>query len=139
MDGEMDDGQPASPDDAAAHAHADAVAEARQSHAVLRYTTLRLALFFVAAAVVWLVRVRNPVLLVAISLVLSGLASYVLLSRQRDAMSAQLHQAQLNRRARSAAKAAREDDFQDADQGEPVEGTAVPPTADRSGVPPTVA
>jgi hypothetical protein len=129
MNGEADDGPAAPPD--------DPVAAAQQSHAVLRYTTLRLALFFVAVLVLWLVRVRSPVLVVALALVLSGLASYVLLARQRDAMSAQLRHAQLRRRARSAVKAAREDAFQDAAEPESVDRSGVPPADDRSGVPPT--
>jgi len=81
----------------------------RRPHAILRYTTLRLALFVVALVVLWLVRVRDGVLLVAIALVLSGLASFVLLARQRDAMSAQLHEAALRRRTKAQLRAARED------------------------------
>ncbi len=85
------------------------VERARNSHTVLRYTTLRLAIFLLALALLWLVRVRG-LLLVALALVISGLASYVLLSRQRDAMSVQLSAATARRRARAAARAAREDD-----------------------------
>jgi hypothetical protein len=80
-----------------------------QSHAFLRYTTLRLALFLAALALLWLVRIRGGVLLVALALVLSGLVSFVLLARQRDAMSVQLHAAQQRRRARSLARVSRED------------------------------
>jgi Protein of unknown function (DUF4229) len=87
-----------------------------QSHAFLRYTTLRLALFLAALALLWLVRIRGGVLLVALALVLSGLASFVLLARQRDAMSVQLHAAQQRRRARSVARVSREDHDQDSDQ-----------------------
>jgi hypothetical protein len=83
-------------------------------HAVLRYTTLRLALFLIALALLWLVRIRDGLLLVAIALVLSGLASYVLLAAQRDAMSAQLHAARVRRSARAAERASRED-FGDSD------------------------
>ncbi len=85
------------------------VAAPPRPHAVLRYTTLRLALFLVALALLWLVRIRDGLLLVAIALVLSGLASYVLLAAQRDAMSAQLHAARIRRSARAGARAARED------------------------------
>ena len=46
----------------------------------MRYTTLRVALFVLALIVLWLVRIRDGVLLVAIALVLSGLASFVLLA-----------------------------------------------------------
>jgi hypothetical protein len=79
------------------------------SHTVLRYTTMRLAIFVLALALLWLVRVRG-LLLVALALVISGLASYVLLSRQRDAMSVQISAAANRRRQRAAARAAREDD-----------------------------
>jgi hypothetical protein len=81
----------------------------RRPHAILRYTTLRLGLFVLALFVLWLVRIRDGVLLVAIALVLSGLASYVLLARQRDAMSAQLHEAAQRRRVKAQLRAARED------------------------------
>jgi hypothetical protein len=81
----------------------------RRPHAILRYTTLRLALFVLALVVLWLVRIRDGVLLVAIALVLSGLASFVLLAGQRDAMSAQLHEATQRRRTKAQLRAARED------------------------------
>ncbi len=81
----------------------------RRPHAILRYTTLRVALFVLALVVLWLVRIRDGVLLVAIALVLSGLASFVLLARQRDAMSAQLHEAAQRRRVKAQLRAARED------------------------------
>jgi ABC-type protease/lipase transport system fused ATPase/permease subunit len=81
----------------------------RRPHAILRYTTLRLALFVLALVVLWLVRIRDGVLIVAIALVLSGLASFVLLAGQRDAMSAQLHEAAQRRRVKAQLRAARED------------------------------
>jgi len=81
----------------------------RRPHAILRYTTLRLALFVLALVVLWLVRIRDGVLLVAIALILSGLASFVLLARQRDAMSAQLHEAAQRRRIKAQLRASRED------------------------------
>jgi Protein of unknown function (DUF4229) len=90
-----------------------AAAEVRASHATLRYTTLRLAIFCLALALLWLVRVRG-VLLVALALLVSGLASYVLLRTQRDAMSVQLAAATLRRRERAAARVAREDAIADA-------------------------
>jgi hypothetical protein len=85
----------------------------RRPHAILRYTTLRVALFVLALIVLWLVRIRDGVLLVAIALVLSGLASFVLLARQREAMSVQLHEAAQRRRTKAQLRAARED-FPDA-------------------------
>ncbi|MGH8889638.1 MAG: DUF4229 domain-containing protein [Acidothermaceae bacterium] len=86
----------------------DPITEARASHAMLRYSTLRLAIFVVALGLLWLVRVRG-VLLVALALLISGLASYALLRPQREAMSVQLATASKRRRERSVARAARED------------------------------
>jgi hypothetical protein len=57
----------------------------------------------------WLVRFRG-VLLVATALILSGLASFVLLARQRGEMSARLHAAQTRRQVRASTRAAREDE-----------------------------
>jgi hypothetical protein len=88
---------------------ADDQSAPRRPHAILRYTTLRVALFVLALIVLWLVRIRDGVLLVAIALVLSGLASFVLLAAQRDAMSAQLHEAAQRRREKAQLRAARED------------------------------
>lgn len=89
---------------------ADADASAPQrSHAILRYTTLRGALFVLALGLLWLVRFRG-VLLVATALILSGLASFVLLARQRGEMSARLHAAQTRRQVRASTRAAREDE-----------------------------
>jgi hypothetical protein len=109
--------------------------EVARPHAALRYTTLRLGLFIVALALLWLVRVRDGVLLVAMALILSGLASYVLLARQRDAMSAQLHAARERRRARALAVVSREDvepvaaDNEGAVHTENLPDTATPPDA----------
>ena len=89
-----------------------ALAGVRTSHAALRYTTLRLAIFVLALGLLWLVRVRG-VLLVALALLISGLASYVLLRPQRDAMSAQIADATKRRRRRSVEHAAREDAIAD--------------------------
>jgi len=53
---------------------------------VLVYTLSRLGLFAVALAVLYLLGLRSlPLLIVA--LIVSGVASYVLLSKQRDAVS----------------------------------------------------
>lgn len=106
----------------------------RTAHATLRYTTFRLAIFVVALALLWLVRVRG-VLLIALALLVSGLASYTLLRGQRDAMSMQFATAAERRRQRSAARAAREDDVADQLAGDAGEaGDAVElgePRADR--------
>jgi len=66
-------------------------------HAVLRYTTLRLVLFLVALLLVWGVAVvfnmdlssqLSKLTLLAVALLLSSAASFVVLSKYRDAMSA---------------------------------------------------
>lgn len=66
-------------------------------HAVLRYTTLRLALFLGALVLVWAVALifhmdlgsqLSKLTLLAVALLLSSAASFIVLSKQRDAMSA---------------------------------------------------
>jgi membrane protease YdiL (CAAX protease family) len=68
-------------------------------HAALRYTTLRLALFLVALFLVWGIATifnmdlgsqLSKLTLLAIALLLSSAASFLILSKQRDAMSAGL-------------------------------------------------
>ncbi|GIH64093.1 MULTISPECIES: DUF4229 domain-containing protein [Microbispora] len=55
-------------------------------HPVVVYTLSRLGLFAVALGVLYLVGLRSfPLLLLAV--LVSGLASYVLLTKQRDAVS----------------------------------------------------
>jgi hypothetical protein len=53
------------------------------------YTSARILLFVVATILLYLVGARG-LLLLALALVVSGIASYVLLSRQRDKMSGAL-------------------------------------------------
>ncbi|MEV0594299.1 DUF4229 domain-containing protein [Nonomuraea cavernae] len=57
---------------------------------VLVYTASRIALFVVTAAVLRLLGLQNPLLLIGVAFLVSGIASYVLLSKQRDAMSARI-------------------------------------------------
>jgi len=57
--------------------------------ATLAYTTARILLFVAAVGLIYLAGARG-LLLLALALVVSGVASYVLLSRQRDAMSGAL-------------------------------------------------
>src|SRR5256885_2252660 len=66
-------------------------------HAAMRYTTLRLALFLAALLLVWGVAVvfdmdlssqLSKLTLLAVALLLSSAASFILLTKQRDAMSA---------------------------------------------------
>lgn len=69
--------------------------------AILRYTAARVALFVLAAGLVWLVRVRG-VLLVLLGLLISGLASFVLLRRQRQEMAEALRRTRLFSRSGAA-------------------------------------
>ena len=71
----------------------------RIPHATLRYTTLRLALFLAALAVMWgiaklagmdLSTDTNRLILLAVAILLSSSISFFALSRYRDAMSAGL-------------------------------------------------
>jgi hypothetical protein len=57
--------------------------------ATLAYTTARIVLFLLATFLFYLAGARG-LLLVGLALVVSGVASYVVLSRQRDAMSGAL-------------------------------------------------
>jgi cell division protein FtsW (lipid II flippase) len=54
--------------------------------ATLAYTAARIVLFAVAAVLIYLAGARG-LLLIGLALLVSGAASYVLLSRQRDAMA----------------------------------------------------
>jgi Protein of unknown function (DUF4229) len=54
--------------------------------ATFAYTAARIVLFAVTLGLLYLVGARG-LLLVALALVISGIVSFVLLSRQRDAMS----------------------------------------------------
>ena len=55
----------------------------------IAYTTARILLFVAATGVLYVVGARG-LLLLGLALLISGIASYVLLSRQRDAMSGAL-------------------------------------------------
>jgi Mn2+/Fe2+ NRAMP family transporter len=57
--------------------------------ATFAYTTARIVLFLLAAFLFYLAGARG-LLLLGLALVVSGVASYVVLSRQRDAMSGAL-------------------------------------------------
>ncbi|MFF4620455.1 DUF4229 domain-containing protein [Nonomuraea jabiensis] len=54
---------------------------------VLVYTLSRIGIFAVTLLVLWLLGLQNPLALIAVSFLISGIASYVLLSKQRDAVS----------------------------------------------------
>lgn len=79
-------------------------------HPALSYSMSRILIFVAVAGVLWLVHVRGLWLLV-IALVVSGLASFVLLSRQRDAVSIAVTQSAARRRAKAEARTAREDSY----------------------------
>ncbi|NYI05816.1 DUF4229 domain-containing protein [Allostreptomyces psammosilenae] len=90
----------------------------KTSNAALRYTALRFAIFLGCFAVVWLLGYvgvlpvsgeSGAVFLLLLALVISAPISYVVLSRQRDAMSAQISERVSRTRNRLAADAAGED------------------------------
>lgn len=57
---------------------------------VLVYTASRIGLFAVALLVLWLLGLSHPLWLIVSAFLVSGIASYILLSKQRDAMSARI-------------------------------------------------
>ncbi|MEU7832732.1 MULTISPECIES: DUF4229 domain-containing protein [unclassified Nonomuraea] len=59
-------------------------------HPVLVYTASRIGLFVVTLGVLRLLGLQNPMLLIIVSFLISGIASYVLLSKQRDALSTRI-------------------------------------------------
>jgi uncharacterized protein DUF4229 len=75
---------------------------------VLIYTLSRLALFAATAGVLFLVGARG-FLLLALSILISGVVSFVLLSRQRDAVSSSVTERAGRIRQNLAEGAARED------------------------------
>jgi len=81
--------------------------------AFLIYTSLRLALFVGVAAILYLLGMRD-LLLLAVALVVSGLVSFALLSGQRDQMSAALASRKAAFDQRNAERTAAEDAANDA-------------------------
>ena len=69
--------------------------------ATLAYTTARILLFVVSLVLLYLIGARS-LLLVALALLVSGIASFVLLSKQRDVMSGALIGRLRNGRERAA-------------------------------------
>ncbi|WP_219472083.1 DUF4229 domain-containing protein [Nonomuraea rhizosphaerae] len=59
-------------------------------HPVLVYTASRIGLFAVTLGVLYLLGLQNPFWLIIVSFLISGFASYVLLSKQRDAVSTRI-------------------------------------------------
>jgi hypothetical protein len=112
--------QPVEPATAAAGDPATAAAAAPaarpvRSHPFIRYTSARIALFVAAVVVVWLVRLATGVLLVIVALLISGLASFALLGRQRAEVSAALFDRRERHRARRLS--AYEDEDEDGEDG----------------------
>jgi hypothetical protein len=105
----------------------------RRPSPVLVYTSSRLGLFLVAATVLALLGMRG-VLLLAVALVLSGLASYVLLSGQRDAVARSVTARAARVRRRMDESAASEDDLGDEPSAESsAESSAAEGQADGEG------
>ena len=84
-------------------------AAAPASFAVLRYTAARLALFVIAAGLLYLAGLRS-ILLLLVAVVLSGFVSYVLLDRTRDQAAASVGSVFSRWNARINASARAEDD-----------------------------
>ncbi|ARH91913.1 MULTISPECIES: DUF4229 domain-containing protein [Streptomyces] len=90
--------------------------------ATLRYTALRIGLFVACFAVVWglayvhviplAVGAANTVWLLLLAIVISAPLSFVLLRKQRDAMSEQIVAKVDRQRERIAASASQEDGLQ---------------------------
>ncbi|GAT68047.1 DUF4229 domain-containing protein [Planomonospora sp. ID91781] len=59
-------------------------------HPAFAYTASRIGVLAVTAGVLYLLGLRDPFLLLVASFLVSGVASYVLLSKQRDALSARI-------------------------------------------------
>ena len=77
--------------------------------ATLAYTSARIVLLVVSVVLLYLVGARG-LLLLALAFVVSGIASFVLLSRQRDVMSGALLSRLKNGRTRAAGFRARLDE-----------------------------
>lgn len=78
-------------------------------HPIAVYSAARIAVFVVAAGLLWLAGTRG-LLFLALSLLVSGLASYVLLRAQRDAMALAIAERAQRTRQRLDSAAAAEDD-----------------------------
>jgi hypothetical protein len=88
---------------------------------VLVYSSSRIAIFAITLAVLYAFGMRQ-VLLLAVAVVVSGLLSFVLLSRQRDAMSAAVVDRGSGLRQRMRERTEAEDAAADALHGESAGG-----------------
>ena len=83
-----------------------------KNNSVLRYTVLRLLIFFGCLLVLWLVGLRGPdqqILLLLLAALSSVVLSYFLLRRERDDFSQRISD-RLERRAEARATAVGEDE-----------------------------
>lgn len=80
--------------------------------ALLRYTALRLLIFVVVVALLWIVGLRGFVLLL-FALLLSGVVSLFVLNRSRDAVSTALVNRQQRIKQRMVERTAAEDAWND--------------------------
>ena len=77
--------------------------------ATLAYTAVRFVLFAVAVGLIYLAGARG-LLLIALALLVSGAASYVLLSRMRDSMASSINRRIESVRSRLDERSRVEDD-----------------------------
>ncbi|MCW2886284.1 MAG: hypothetical protein QOE54_6756 [Streptosporangiaceae bacterium] len=78
---------------------------------VLAYSSARILIFAATCGVLWVTTPmrQSPVLLLAVSILISGIVSYVLLSRQRDRMSSAIVTVASERRRRFEKARTKED------------------------------
>ena len=88
----------------------------RDGRAIVVYTSLRVGLFVLCAALGWLAGLSGPLLLIA-ALLVSGVLSWFVLRRQRIAMGGAVERRVSGLRSRLDARAASEDAYVDAMQG----------------------
>ena len=99
-------------------------------HPVLRYTMLRLTLFVVVLVLLSLTGARG-LLLLALAVLISGLASFILLSGQRDELSGALA-GRIERIRKRIDEGARAEDFDEPSESGPA-AAARDETADGEG------
>lgn len=84
--------------------------------ALLRYTALRFLVFLAVAALLWIVGLRDFILLLA-ALLISGVISWFVLNRSRGQVSTALVDRQRKIKERLAGKKAAEDAWNDEARG----------------------
>jgi uncharacterized membrane protein YraQ (UPF0718 family) len=93
-------------------ANGDETRETSANRAVLVYNVLRLALFAVCFGVGWFAGLRPVIAVLVLALLVSGVLSWFLLRRQREAMGHAVERTVERSRLRMAERAAAEDDYQ---------------------------